>query len=79
MHWIIIGKGEMVNLAFADYIRVRSSDSKSGKHEVVAHMQNGIVVIFKHMELERCTQFVTDLYANLQLRPVLDRAPEPKE
>lgn len=85
MYWVITARGELVNLSHASKIRVNSSDSLSGKHEVRAWYpsfrpdpddpERLYDVLFSSPSREACLQFVTDLYLRLQ-PPVPARAPE---
>jgi uncharacterized protein YbdZ (MbtH family) len=84
MYWIITARGELVNIAHACLIRVHSSDSVNGKHEVrawfaygVTELDSGFHTVYSSPDRDACLQFVTDLYLRLK-PPVPERAHEEK-
>ncbi len=66
MHWITTQTGELVNLANCTVIRVRSTTSISGKHEVVTWDPMGEdLILFRSLERGDAIQFVRDLFFNM--------------
>lgn len=80
MFWTGAQDGSIVNLARCNFVRVRSNDSRTGKHEVVAWGDVGeAIILFSSPRREECVSYLDNLFSKLVRHQVLDRAPQPTE